>query len=173
MASTTSASPPSAPACTAIRSKKRRESRSKPSPRVLRIPIARCEMFPWCCSTRAPTQYTRASRRSELLLQKLLNRFDGLPGPMLIFDQGEADVAFTQRPESDARRYGDQCFFQQQFREFERALGAVLLRNRRPNEHRAARGFHRPASLMETGNQEIPAFLVNRADLLGILGAFT
>ena len=61
----------------------------------------------------------RALLPTELLLQKLLNRFSRLTRPVLILDECETHVALAQRPEPNARRYGNQRLFQQQLREFE------------------------------------------------------
>src|SRR5579862_10026503 len=54
-------------------------------------------------------------------VQRQLDRRGGLPDAMRIFDQREAHVAFAHGPESDARRDRNQRFFEQEFRELERA----------------------------------------------------
>src|ERR1700733_4842790 len=150
-ASAPSAFPPSARAYTAIRWKKRVVSRSKPLPCDCAARIVRCRMFCSFCLTRARIQCMRASRRRALLLQEVLDRLSGLPRPVLVLDESETHVALAERSESDARRYSNQRFFHQQLREFERAFGAMLLRDRRPDEHGALRRLHWPARAIQTG----------------------
>src|SRR5580704_10447702 len=113
----------------------------------------------------------RALRTTDSLLQELLNRLSGLPRPVLILDQSETHVALAERAESDTRRHGDQRFFQQQLRKFERAFGAILLWNRRPDEHRSPRRLYRPPRAIETRDERVATLLIDVPDLLGVLGA--
>src|SRR5580698_1201867 len=147
-----SAFPPSARGCTDTRWKRRRPSPWTPSHSACEVQSARCTMFYWCCSIRAPTPYTRALPRPALLLQEVLNRLSGLPRPVLILDKSEAYMALAQRPESDSRRDSDQRFFEQQLGKFERAFGAILFGNRRPDEHGALRRRHRPTRALKPGD---------------------
>src|ERR1700682_4311811 len=91
-------------------------------------------------STRSPSSTTAAAVSSHddsmarmrinaacLLVQKFLDGARRLAQAMLVLHQREAHVAFAQGAESDARRNGDQRFFQKQFGKFERAGCAIPL----------------------------------------------
>src|SRR4051812_7122497 len=72
---------------------------------------------------------------------------------LIVFDEGEADVTFSQRAKADAGRHRDLRLLQQLLREFERPDRPVALRQRRPHEHRSARRLHRPTRAFESRDQ--------------------
>src|SRR4051812_11045030 len=57
---------------------------------------------------------------------------DGLSGPVLVLDEGEADVAVAAGAEPDAGRGGDVGLLHQEAGELQRAQLAVRLGDRRP-----------------------------------------
>src|ERR1700689_875932 len=87
--------------------------------------------------------------RSAELGQTAAEVADGLVGPLLVVDQGEANVAVAAGTEAEPRRGGDLGVVDEQLGELERAHVAVRLGDGRPDEHRAARWDDLPADAVE------------------------
>src|SRR5215469_16400359 len=75
--------------------------------------------------------------------------------------------------EADSRRYRHLRLLEQQLGEFERSEMTKAFGQRRPEEHRAARLFDRPAGALESGHQHVAALLVHRTDLTRLVAALT
>src|SRR5947209_1451014 len=92
---------------------------------------------------------------------------------MIVLDQCKPDVAFAERTESDARRYGDQRFGHEEFRKFERTRRAIWLRNGRPHKHGAAGRLNRPPCPAQSLHQHIAALLVGDANFTALVFTFS
>src|SRR5271157_5446477 len=108
---------------------------------------------------------------SESALEELADGSGGLADALFVFHQGEADVAFAEGAEPNSRGDGDRRLLKDELGEFQGAGGAVFFGDRRPQEHRAARFFHRPAGAIQAIHQNLGALLVVGADLFGVLFA--
>src|SRR5665811_1087121 len=104
-------------------------------------------------------------------LEELADGSGGLADALFVFHQGEAHVAFAEGAKPNSRGDGNRRFLQDEFGEFQGAVGAVFFGDRGPQKHRAARFFHRPAGAVQAIHQNFGALLVNSADLPGVLFA--
>ena len=103
-------------------------------------------------------------------VEQLLDRAGRLADPLLVLDEGEADVAVAARPEADAGADRDAGLLRQAQRDVEGAERAELLGNRRPDEHRPERRLDGPARPGEPVAERVAAAAVDLADLDGVVG---
>src|SRR5271157_6051824 len=83
---------------------------------------------------------------------------DGLPEPMLIFDQGQAQVAFPGVAETPARTDSDLGLLEQLHGKVDRAQALTpFLRVPGPDEHAGLGPFHFPADALQAVYQDIAA----------------
>src|ERR1017187_8465232 len=104
-------------------------------------------------------------------LEKLADGPGGLADALFVFHQGEANVAFAEGAEPNPRGDRNRRLLQYELGEFQGAGGTVFFGDRRPQEHRTARLFHRPAGAVQAIHQNLRALLVDGADLLSVLFA--
>src|SRR6266446_3909081 len=141
--------------------------------RVSRQPTRSCISAPWVSRTLTTPLPTVPRPRRPILISFMagpgatsaapsaggerLEAPKGLFDPLLVLDEGKADEALAVLAEADARRDRDLALVDQELRELERAHGPERLRDRRPHEHGALGLRHRPADLVETLDEDIPA----------------
>ena len=98
---------------------------------------------------------TTREREPSLALQQLADRTGRLADPLLVLDEGEADVPVAAGAEADARADRHVGLAGELERELERAELAELLGDRRPDEHRPLRRLDVPAGATEPGDERV------------------
>src|SRR5258705_10106187 len=93
------------------------------------------------------------------------NSAHSLRDPLLVLDEGEADVTVPTGAEAGSRADRDLGFAQQFECELVRAELAVARRDRRPHEHRPERLRHLPADAREAVAECVAAAAIQPADL--------
>src|SRR5207247_7603656 len=94
-----------------------------------------------------------------------LEAAERLTDPLLVLDEGEANVAFAVLAEADPRRHRDLRLLDAELGELERAERAVLRRDRRPDEHRPLGLLDLPADLVQAVHQHVPSLAMHVDDV--------
>src|SRR5262245_23365967 len=110
-----------------------------------------------------------ARRLAECRTERLLDAANRLSRPVLVLDQGKADVVVAVLAEADARRHRHLGLAQEILGELERAHRFVLIGNLGPDEHRRLRLRHVPARAIETLAEDVAALAVALADLVHVV----
>src|SRR3954471_13704909 len=99
--------------------------------------------------------------------QQPADRAARLRDPLLVLDEREADVSVSPLAQADSRADRNARVLREPERERERPVLPEGVRNRRPDEHRPARGLDLPARAREPGAERVAAAAVDVADLHG------
>src|SRR5262249_10513774 len=127
----------------------------------------------------SPTLEGRASRRlgvgrrGDLLsrsLEKPANGAGRLVDALLVLDEREAHVTVAARPEADAAADRHVGLARELQGDLERAELGVLVRDRRPDEHRPERRLDVPTGAGEPVAERVAAAAVDLADLDRVVG---
>src|SRR5581483_6115079 len=119
---------------------------------------------PWTSSARA-----RPHRRRDGPAEGLPDPPHRLPRPVLVLDEGEADVVVAVLAEPDPRRHRDLRLLQQELRELERPHRLEGVRDLGPHEHRRLRLRDVPPGAREAVAEHVAAAAVLLADLLDVV----
>src|SRR5688572_10545406 len=113
----------------------------------------------------SPSRPMRTSFTGSGSATQRLEAPERLPDPLLVLDEGEADVPLSVLAEADAGRDRDSGLLDEQLAELQRAELPERVGDGRPHEHRALRLGHRPADLVETIDQDVAPLAVDLDDL--------